>query len=70
MNVNSLLQHINPDTFLHDYLKAYNISNINRYLHPDDSCFEDCYMYPNIDDAVDRLYTGINFNEKIGVLVD
>lgn len=70
MNIKPLLQSINPNTFLHDYLKTNGIEDVDRYLEPDGSCFEDWQLYPNIDEAVEVVRDGIENGKKFGLLVD
>lgn len=70
MNVKPLLKEVNPSTFIQDYLKANGIENVERYLNPDDGCFEDWQLYPNIDEAVEIVENGIKNKVKFGLLVD
>lgn len=70
MNVNPLLQHINPNTFLHDYLKAAGVQDVERYLEPDVGCFDSPWDYPNMGEAVERVKKAFEKEEKIGLLVD
>ena len=70
MNVNPLLQHINPDTFIIDYLKANNVKDIERYLGPDDSCFENPLDYLTMDEAIDLAENHIEVKNNIGVVID
>lgn len=70
MNVNPLLSNINNSDFIRQYLSALGIEDVDRYLHPDESCKDDWREYPNIYDAVNRLNFAIESKEKIGLLVD
>lgn len=70
MNVKPLLQHIDPNTFIADYLKANNVEDIERYLEPDDSCFDNPWDYVGMLDAVELVHRHIRNNSKIGVIMD
>jgi len=70
MNVKPLLQHINPDTFIIDYLKANGVKDIERYLVPDDGCFDNPWDYLGMLDAVELVHRHIRNNSKIGVVMD
>lgn len=70
MQVNSLLNNINPKTFLDDYLTACGVDNPKAYVKAN---FDDCdnpWDYPNMSEAVKRLNRAIEHGEKIGILVD
>ena len=70
MKVLPLLQQISSSTFLKDYLKASGVKNINKYLKPNQSCYDDPFQYLGMRVAVYRLKEGIEKGEKIGILVD
>lgn len=70
MKVKPLLESINPNTFLQDYLQASGIQDVERYLNPDDGVFDSPWDYPNMKEGVRRLKAAIECDEKIGVLVD
>ena len=70
MKVKPLLQSINQSTFLQDYLTACGVTDVKRYLYPDDDCFDDPWDYPNMAKAVKRVKKAIDECESIGVLVD
>lgn len=70
MKVEPLLKNIKSKTFLKDYLKACGVEDIDEYLTPDDSCFDNPWDYPNMDKAVERLKEAIDNKEQIGVVVD
>ena len=68
MNVNPLLQDINAKTFLQDYLEAKGVIDVKKYLHPDGSCFDSCWDYPNIEEAIDLFHA--HKEDKIGIVID
>lgn len=70
MKVKPLLQSINSNTFLHDYLSACGIKDVEGYLNADLSVCDSPWDYPNMKEGVERLKKAINDGEKIGVLVD
>ena len=70
MEVTTLLSKINSSTFLKDYLEANSIYDIESYLHPHAGCFDDCWGYPNMLEAVELLDNAVYNHYKIGVLAD
>jgi len=67
MKITPLLTQITPN-FIEDYLGICGILNPDKYLHPDDSCFDNVWNYPNMDKAVKLLHGHIG--DKIGILMD
>lgn len=70
MNVETKLNHVNPTTFLKDYLTACGVTDVDKYLNPDMSCLDEPQDYPNMYEAVLILRLIIQYNEKIGILCD
>lgn len=70
MNIKPLLPSINPRTFLADYLKANGIADVEQYLHPPDSVFQNPWDYPNMDRAVELATHHFNQNSSIGIVKD
>lgn len=70
MKVRPLLSKVNQATFLADYLTANNVTDVERYLHPDDDCFDNIRDYPNINEAASMLSQALYEGRKIGLLVD
>ena len=70
LTVQPLLQHINPSTFLVDYLRAKGIQRLPEYLHPNEDNFDKPRLYPNIEQAVDCFHKHVQANSKFGVLAD
>lgn len=70
MKIKPLLQSINSNTFLHDYLNACGIKDVEGYLKPDNNVFDSPWLYINMQEAVDRLHNAISCGEKIGILQD
>ena len=70
MKVKPLLQSINPNTFLQDYLQASGIQDVERYLNAGLDVMDSPWDYPNMQEGVERLRKAIDDGEKIGVLVD
>ena len=70
MNVKPLLKEVNPSTFIQDYLKANGIEDVDKYLNPDDGCFQSPWDYPNMEEAVELLHSHILNSSNIGILQD
>ena len=70
LTVKPLLKRVNPKTFINDYLRANGIQDVDKYLHPDASCFDRPEDYPNIDEACECVKSHVKNKDKIGVLVD
>ena len=70
MKVKPLLQSIDTSTFLQDYLQASGIQDVERYLSPDDGAFDSPWLYPNMQEGVERLHNAISCGEQIGILQD
>lgn len=70
MQVTTLLSKINSATFLNDYLEANGIDDVESYLHPHVGCFDYCWGYPNMLEAVNLLGGAVYHHYKIGILAD
>lgn len=70
MKVKPLLQSINPNTFLQDYLQACGVEEVDEYLNAGLDVMDSPWDYPNMKEGVERLKKAIDDGEKIGVLVD
>lgn len=70
MKVKPLLQSVNENNFLNQYLTACGVNDVDQYLKADLSLLENPWSYPNMREGVDRLKQAIDNNEKIGILVD
>lgn len=70
MQVTPLLSAVNPSTFLRTYLEANGIDDVESYLHPHVGCFDSCWGYPNMLEAVELLEIAIKEKWKIGILQD
>ena len=70
MKVKPLLQSINENNFLNQYLTACGVNNVSQYLEANLSSLENPWCYPNMQKGVSRLKQAIDNNEKIGILID
>lgn len=70
MKVNPKLLQVSSDTFINDYLSACGVKDIDKYLRPDNSCFDSPWDYPNMEEAVELFNTAIQEKCVIGILVD
>ena len=70
MKVKPLLQSINPSNFLNQYLQALGIQDVNKYLNAGLDVMDNPWLYPNMQEGVERLKKAIDGGEKIGILVD
>ena len=70
MKIKPLLNEINSDSFLLDYLTACGVEDSKKYLEADLSCTQSPWLYPNMKEAVDRLHQASKRNDKIGILID
>lgn len=70
MKVKPLLQSIDPSTFLQDYLQACGVNDVDEYLNAGFDVMDSPWLYPNIQEGVERLRKAIDDGEKIGILVD
>ena len=70
MKINPILNEINSDSFLLDYLTACGVEDSKKYLEADLSCAQSPWLYPNMKEAVDRLHQASKRNDKIGILID
>lgn len=65
MKVIPKIENVNSD-FLSEYLTSCGITDIEKYLNPDDSCFDNPFDYPNMYEAIDIFWSYIMSHEKIG----
>lgn len=70
LKIKPLLNKVNKNKFIQEYLKALGVEDINLYLNPDSSCLDDVKSYPNIEKAANLLCKAIINERKIGLLVD
>ena len=70
MKVKPLLQSVDTRNFIHQYLTACGVKNVDEYLRADLSTLESPWLYPNMQEGVERLKKAIDGGEKIGILVD
>ena len=70
LKIKPLLNKVNKNKFIQEYLKALGVEDINLYLNPDSSCLDDAKFYPNIEKAANLLFKATTNKYKIGLLVD
>lgn len=70
MKIKPILNNIDSNNFLYQYLSACGVKNVDEYLRADLSTLESPWLYPNMKEGVERLKKAINEGEKIGVLID
>lgn len=70
MKVKPLLKQIDTKNFLQQYLSACGVEDVDGYLQADLGVCDDPWLYPHMEEGVDRLKKAIDSGEKIGVLVD
>ena len=70
LKVKPLLNKVNKNKFIQEYLKALGVEDINLYLDPDSSCLDDAKFYPNMEKAANLLFKATTDKYKIGLLVD
>ena len=70
LKVKPLLNKVNKNKFIQEYLKALGVEDINLYLNPDSSCLDDVKSYPNMEKAANLLFKATTDKYKIGLLVD
>lgn len=56
--------------FLDQYLKACGVTDVDKFLFPDSSCYDDPFAYPNMTKGIERLNRAVSEGEKVGILVD
>lgn len=70
LKIKPLLNKVNKNKFIQEYLKALGVEDINLYLNPDSSCLDDVKSYPNMEKAANLLFNAVTDKYKIGLLVD
>lgn len=65
-----LLDHIEPNNFINQYLTACGIDDVDNFLFPTKGAFELPWAYPNMNKGVTALYKAMEDNKLIGILVD
>ena len=70
LKIKPLLNKVNKNKFIQEYLKALGVEDINLYLNPDSSCLDDVKSYPNMEKAANLLFNATTDKYKIGLLVD
>lgn len=70
MRVHSLIEHIDSNNFLQQYLKAKGIKNTKDYLSPSPNNFDNPWGYADMKEAVNRVNDIIVGGGKIGIVQD
>lgn len=70
LKIKPLLNKVNKNKFIQEYLKALGVEDINLYLNPDSSCLDDAKSYPNMEKTANLLFNATTDKYKIGLLVD
>ena len=70
LKIKPLLNKVNKNKFIQEYLKALGVEDINLYLSPNSSCLDDVKSYPNMEKAANLLFNAVTDKYKIGLLVD
>lgn len=70
LKIKPLLNKVNKNKFIQEYLKALGVEDINLYLSPNSSCLDDAKFYPNMDKGAKLLKQAVDDDWKIGLLVD
>lgn len=72
MDVTPKLKKLNKK-FIEQYLKAYGLEDIKKYLKGDACSMDDPFDYPNMEQAIELLHYHINEkakHKKIGIVID
>ena len=70
MKIQPLLQGIDPNQFINQYLTKCGVKDVDEYLDADLSICDSPWDYPNMMIGVERLERAIDSKEKIGIVVD
>lgn len=70
MKINKKIKNISHYNFITQYLSACGIENVDEYLNPTRSCFENPFNYLNMKKAIQLFEKHIKENEKVGILMD
>lgn len=70
MKINKKIKKINIDNFIEQYLKACGIENVEEYLNPDISFFDDPFDYVNINKAIQIFDYHVKNKSNVGILMD
>lgn len=70
MKVKPLLESVDTRNFIHQYLTACGVKDVDAYLNADLSVCDSPWDYPNMKEGVERLKKAIDDGEEIGVLCD
>ena len=70
MRVHPLIEHIDSNNFLQQYLETKGIKDITHYLSPTFSNFDDPCGYENITEAAKLLNYAVNNSVKVGIIQD
>jgi hypothetical protein len=57
MQIRTLLNQINVNTFIKDYLKANGVQDVDLFLRPNKKCLDNVEDYVNIDEGFKLLMT-------------
>ena len=70
LKIKPLLNKVNKNKFIQEYLKALGVEDINLYLSPNSSCLDDAKFYPNMEKAANLLFIAETEKHKIALLLD
>ena len=70
MKIKKKIENIDTNNFIEQYLKTCGIENIEGYLNPDISFFDDPFDYFNIEKAIQIFDKHVNNKDTIGIVMD
>ena len=56
--------------FLNQYLEACGVTDVDKFLFPDSSCYDDPFAYPNMARGIERLNRAVSEGKRVGILCD
>ena len=70
MKIQPLLQSIDSNQFINQYLTKCGVKDVDEYLDADLSICDSPWDYPNMMIGVERFKKAIDDGETIGIIVD
>ena len=70
MKIKKKIENIDTNNFIEQYLKTCGIENIEGYLNPDISFFDDPFDYFNIEKAIQIFDKHVNNKDTVGIVMD
>ena len=70
MKIKKKIKNIDINNFIEQYLKICGIKDVEGYLNPNVSFYDDPFDYVNIEKAIEIFNKHVNKKDLVGIVMD